>query len=362
MAKPRKHRGVFEKVKESGMWWIRYTDQYGKIHREKVGSFKAAVGSYEQRKTEVRLGRFDPEDVVGKHRHVLFNELVKDRMEASEELASYPMEKNRLGWWLQKFRDMPADSIAFQDIQKSLVELRKNRTPATSNRYLASLKATFNLGLKNQKVERSPCVGIKSVAENNEIIRWLNTEEEKKLFAVLPLECQLAVTVAIHTGLRKREQMSLKWTDVNFFSNIITLRETKAGKVQHVPMNKCVVEAFRTLRSMPVDVSQEVFYRINISSPSGQYYKLDRVWEECWKKAGIGKLRWHDLRHTFASRLVMGGENILTVQKLCRHADVKVTMRYAHLAPEHLQRAVDSLVNWSELAPELAPSLEDSLP
>ena len=361
MAKPRKHIGVYEKVKGSGMWWIRYTNQYGKIHREKVGSFQAAVGRYEQRKTEVRLGRFDPENVAGKHRHVLFSELVKDRMEATQELASCVAEKNRLRWWVQRFKDMPADSITFQDIQKSLVELRKNRMDGTSNRYLASLKETFNLGLKNQKIDRSPCVGVKSVPENNEIDRWLNSKEEEKLFAVLPPEYQLAVTVALHTGLRKREQMSLKWSDICFFTNRITVRNAKAGNIQYVPMNVLAIEAFKKLKSMPVHVSNEVFYRINISTSGRNYYKVDKVWKQCCKEAGIAKIRWHDLRHTFASRMVMAGVNILTVSKLLRHADVKITMRYAHLAPEYLQEGVNALINWSERAPELAPSIEGSL-
>ena len=127
-----------------------------------------------------------------------------------------------------------------------------------------------------------------------------------------------------------------------------------------MPMNDRVIESLKKLKNMPVHVSNKVCYMINISTPLGQYYKLDKMWERCCQDAGISKIRWHDLRHTFASRLVMGGENILTVQKLCRHADVKVTMRYAHLAPQHLHRAVDSLVNWSGKAPERARSIEGS--
>ena len=115
-------------------------------------------------------------------------------------------------------------------------------------------------------------------------------------------------------------------------------------------MNARVIESLKKLKNMPVHVSNKVCYMINISTPLGQYYKLDKMWERCCQDAGISKIRWHDLRHTFASRLVMGGENILTVQ----------TMRYAHLAPQHLQRAVDSLVNWSGIAPERAPSIEGS--
>ena len=361
MASPKQHRGVFEKVKKSGMWWIRYTDQYGKIHREKVGAFTAAVARYEQRKTEVRLGRFEPKDVTDKHKNVLLSDLIKDRLEAAQELKAYKMEILYLKWWLNELGDIPTEAVKFQNIQKGLVELRKSRKPATSNRYFAALRSTFNLGLKNGRIERSPCVGIKAVSENNGSVRWLNTEEEEKLLAVLPLEYQLAVTVAIHTGLRQREQMSLKWSDINYTSNQITLRATKAGKVKYVPMNKIAVDAFRSLRSMPLDISQEVFYKINSSTPSGQYHKLHRMWERSWREAGIEKIRWHDLRHTFASRMVMAGVNILTVQKLLRHADVKMTMLYAHLAPAYLQEGVNALINWSELTPELTPTAEQSL-
>ena len=112
---------------------------------------------------------------------------------------------------------------------------------------------------------------------------------------------------------------------------------------------------------MPLDISREIFYKINSATPSGQHYLLNRMWERCCREAGIEKIRWHDLRHTFASRLVMAGVNILTVQKLCRHADVKVTMRYAHLAPQYLQEAVNKLINWTELTPEVAPTAEQSL-
>ena len=154
--------------------------------------------------------------------------------------------------------------------------------------------------------------------------------------------------------------MSLKWSDICFFTNRIKVKKSKAGKIQYVPMNILAIEAFKKLKSMPVHVSNEVFYQINNTTCIGQYWKLDEAWRKYVVKAGIESIRWHDLRHTFSSRMVMAGVNILTVQKLCRHADIRQTMRYAHLAPKYLQEGVNALVNWSELTPELAPNSEDA--
>ena len=190
---------------------------------KKVGSFKAAVGEYEKRKTKIRLGKFEPKDVTGKHKNVLLRDLIENRFEVAQELKGYKIEILYLKWWLNELGDIPAEAVKFQDIQKTLVRLRKNRTKATSNRYFSALRFTFNLGSKNGRIERSPCHGIKTVHEDNEIIRWLTTEEEKKLCAVMPIEYQLAMTIVIHTGLRKRELMSLRWSDINYTSNRITI-------------------------------------------------------------------------------------------------------------------------------------------
>jgi hypothetical protein len=84
----RKPRGIFERPAGSGVWWVRYTDQYGKEHREKVGFKSAAVTIYQQRKTEIRLGRFEPEEIKNKHRHVLLSELLDDRLKRATSLTN----------------------------------------------------------------------------------------------------------------------------------------------------------------------------------------------------------------------------------------------------------------------------------
>jgi hypothetical protein len=95
----KKHRGVFERPKGSGVWWICYFDQLGKNHPEKVGMKSAALTIYQQRKREVRHGKFEPEDVKGKHLHATVSEIIKDRLEVSKALKTAHDEETRLEWW-----------------------------------------------------------------------------------------------------------------------------------------------------------------------------------------------------------------------------------------------------------------------
>ena len=137
--------------------------------------------------------------------------------------------------------------------------------------------------------------------------------------------------------------MSLKWSDICFFTNRIKVKKSKAGKIQYVPMNILAIEAFKKLKSMPVHVSNEVFYRINISTSGRNYYKVDKVWKQCCKEAGIAKIRWHDLRHTFASHAAMNKETLPMIGRLLGHANAGSTVRYAHFDDDHVLEAAEQI-------------------
>jgi integrase len=146
------------------------------------------------------------------------------------------------------------------------------------------------------------------------------------------------VIVAIHTGLRKTEQLSLKWTDIDFKLGQITVRESKPGKSRVIPMNETVENPLnrltRRIRNPYIFVGRKA---------GGRLTDLPNNWEELLLKAKIDDFRWHDLRHTFASRLVMAGVDVYTVCRLLGHQDIKMTMRYAHLAPGYMKAAVNIL-------------------
>jgi integrase len=144
------------------------------------------------------------------------------------------------------------------------------------------------------------------------------------------------VLVAMNTGMRRGELTSLTWSDVHLPGKRLTVRAetSKAGKARHLPLNSEAVAVLeRWAKCTPYD-GDRVF---PIESPK-------KAWAALIDDAKISDLRFHDLRHHFASRLVMAGIDLNTVRDLLGHADIKMTLRYAHLAPEHKASAVETLV------------------
>jgi integrase len=348
MSRPfKKHRGVYEHPKKSNVWWILYYDQFGRRHREKVGPRQKAISAYQKRKTDIRLGKFIPQDI--RVRQASVEEIINDRIEVSKLLRSRRTEKQRFEWWQNRFKNRAARSIIPGDIEQARLELAKQHTVATCNRYLASLKAAYSLAMKNEKVERNPVKEVRLQKENNKRVRWLTIEEEARLFGSLPIQWHPLVLVALDTGLRRGEPLSLLWEDVNFQQRFITARQTKAGDTRQVPMNDVVVEA---LRKIPRRLDNEYVFPGRIKG--FHLTDLPKEWETCVKNAQLEDFRWHDLRHTFASRLVMAGVDLYTVKKLLGHHDLTMTERYAHLAPHYLKKA-DSLALSSAQQPSEQP-------
>ncbi|MCI0625454.1 MAG: site-specific integrase [Acidobacteria bacterium] len=360
----KKHRGIFERPKGSGFWWICYFDQYGRKQREKVGMKAAALIVYQQRKTEIRQGKFEREDVKRKHQHATVSEIIKDRLEVSKALKAADDEEARLESWKEKLGDRSARGVTPADIEKARREFIASRErrpkPATVNRYLAALKTAFSFALENGKVETNPVRTVKMECENNERIRFLTRDEEARLLGATPTKYHPLITVAIHTGLRKSEMLKLEWRDIDLKRNQLTVRESKSGKGRIVPLSETAAATFRELSKVRLIDNVYVFPG---EIPGERMKDLPRYWEQYRKKAGLEDLHWHDLRHTFASRLVMVGVDLYTVSKLLGHHDVKMTTRYAHLSPDHLLSAVGVLdrVSENQVTLELTPKEAVSL-
>jgi integrase len=270
--------------------------------------------------------------------------------------------------------DLPERSVTATDLENCRRKLNQGRLPSnkqrvkeggrsdsTVNRYLGTLKAAFYLALKNGKVERNPVSLVKLKKENNKRKRYLSEEEEFSLFKMLPQEYHPMVKVALHTGMRKGEQLRLKWSDIDFRQRIITVRESKSGEERQIPMNDVVTE---TLQSLPRMIHNPYVF---FGRKPGEEFK-NGIKNSDWKKyltlSGIEDFRWHDLRHTFASRVVMSGVNLLTVSKLLGHSSTEMSERYSHLAPDYLNNAVATLVSWAEQPSEqpLGSSQSAALP
>ena len=346
----------------SGIWWIRYADQHGKIHREKIGPKRLAISAYQKRKTEVREGQFFPEKF--KRRAISFTEIAKDALEYArnnkcEEAAridAYHMET--LSRW---FFGKSAEGITPQDIERGLAELAgQGLRPATLNRYRALLSLVFSVAIRNRKIASNLVRFVRPKRENNERVRFLSEEEETALRQEIRKKSpqfEAEFDLALNTGMRQGEQNKLRWEDLDLIRGIITIPRSKHGERRFVPINSVARQGLDVLRKS-ADGSGYV-----ILGRDGQRKKDERRWfAPIVDAAGIHDFRWHDLRHTFASRLVMAGVDLRTVQELLGHRSWGTTLRYAHLAPDHQLAAVERLVSSQgppqvkQLTPELAPA------
>ena len=139
--------------------------------------------------------------------------------------------------------------------------------------------------------------------------------------------------LALNTGLRLSEQYTIRWQDVSLVRRTLTIRRSKNGTTRHVPLNQAALRSLEVLQTQ-ANCSELVCGGANTSR---------RWFEPAVKAAGLQNFTWHCLRHTFASRLVMAGVDIRTVQELLGHKTIAMTVRYSHLAPKHTLAAVERL-------------------
>ena len=350
----KKLRGVYEKVPDSGVWWVRYADATGKVRRERVGNKGAALNLYRMRKTEVLQGKKLPANLRAKA--VTFSELADDALEwAKAHKLTWEDDEIRLKPMREAFGSRAAESITPQDIErwfrsagtcrnKDSKRNGKQWKPATFNRYKALVSMVFRQGIKNRKIAVNPAREVERRRENNARDRYLLAAEEVALRNVISAtrpERLPELDIAIHTGMRRGEQFNCEWSWLDLDRSVLTVPRSKHGEKRRVYLNDVAVAAFRTLWRFS-DGKGKVFahlYTSNTTTGARRWFELALA------EAGITSFRWHDLRHTFASRLVMAGTDIRTVQELMGHKTIQVTLRYAHLAPQHQLEAVQRLCN-----------------
>lgn len=341
-------RGLFERPVGSGVWWIHYHDADGRRHREKVGPKALARKRYMQRKTETAEGRYFPNV---RRRAVTFDDLLDDYREAKrredKEIIRGEVGFRRL---LESFGGRSADSIGAAEVERWRDSLRETLSPATVNRHLTLLRAILSRGLRDGRIGSTPMTKVGWLKESNGRIRYLIDDEETRLMDALPGWLKPLVMTAIHTGLRKSELLGLRWDDVDFHAGAITVREAKSGEVERVPINQTVRRGLLALRDERMrrakltGDARALFGRYVFCAPGGgRMMNLNRYWYPALKGAGIEDFHFHDLRHSFCSRLVMAGVDLYRVQKLARHRSPSMTMRYAHLTPGALRQAVEVL-------------------
>lgn len=259
------------------------------------------------------------------------------------------------------------------DIEKwRNAKAKTDMSASTINGYVNTLKGAMSRAVEWGCIESHDLHKVKSLKVDNTVVRYLSTEEEKQLFDALrnrddkvkleresgnlhrhkrhyPLLPELRdfhycdyleplVILAVNTGMRRGELFTLEWTNVNLEKEFLTITSgnSKSGKGRHIPLN---VKAKQTLVNLLDDTNSQGYV---FKNTEGEPLKdIKKAWGNLLKEAQIDDFRFHDLRHHFASKLVMAGVDLNTVRELMGHSDLKMTLRYAHLAPEHKAAAVN---------------------
>jgi integrase len=226
--------------------------------------------------------------------------------------------------------------------------------PATVNRHLAALRTLLRLAHREwETLAAVPRITLEREPEGR--LRFLSEDEILRLLAAADASKNpflgAIVRLALHTGMRKSEILSLAWERVDFGRGVLQVERTKSGRRREVPMNQAVYEVLAALSGPKVE--GYVFRRAD----GGEWGQIRTAFAVALRRAQIADFRFHDLRHTFASWLVIRGRPLKEVQELLGHRTFAMTLRYAHLAPERLREAVEVLDGLGAVPAKMTPSV-----
>lgn len=331
--------GIFEKPPGSGVWWILYYAS-GKRYREKVGSKRLAQAAYEQRKTETRQGKFSADLVQPKQRLVL--DVLLDKYQPHFlALRSPEQHKRYKRKWSACLGYRAVETIKPGELESIRRQMLASLAPASVNREFAFLRRVFSLAKTDGLIPENPVDRVQQLRENNQRCRWLTADEEAKLLAHMEEHDREIVVLAIHTGLRRGELFTLERNQVDLERGWLQVVATKNGTSRRVPLTakaKAILEARLARHS-----GRYVLESPRSGRPKNAHNFYQRVFVPAVEAAKLHDVVFHDLRHTFCSRLVMAGVPLNTVRELAGHKTLEMTLRYSHLAPDHQALAIRAL-------------------
>jgi integrase len=371
-------------------WYVYYRDNNGKKASHKIGGADIFSAAQARDLALVFLGQVKMGETPQKKKHT-DNLLLKDFLARDYEPWAIAERKSGAKTLVlmraafKQFLDKPVIDLSIKTVEKWRQDrMRDGSKAATCNRRIAELKAAFNWGMKREFLESNPLDRLEKLKEHDSDIkvRYLTDDERVRLMATLGArelriradrksnnEWRLErgyslmpdingeyadhmkpmILVSLNTGIRQGNLFALLWGDIDFERKTFMLRakDTKGGKTLHLPMNSAIVKVLAAWREQSADTLPEALV---FPSPKtgGLLNNVKTAWHTILRDAEIENFRWHDMRHDFASQLVMRGADLNTVRELMGHTDLKMTMRYAHLAPNIKQDAVELLTEEKE--------------
>lgn len=314
----------------------------GKRFRKRFKSRNSAIQAEARIRLEIGNGQQLSRSITFKEAAYLF---LENHAKPNKAQESWQHDLCKIEYLNKLFGDKKLVDFSPLDIQKVRNILsEKGLTSRTADRYHALVKSIFNKMIMWQKYEGfNPANGVRLKREPNAHIRFLSRTEIQLLESHLRSTSMYPYFIgALHTGMRRGELCSVQWGHITFPMRDIFIPKSKSGKSRHVPMSDTVYALIKELYGAGKQDHEFVFGTTNRSHLSHQFKAV------C-KELGIKDFRFHDLRHTFASQLVMAGVNIFKVSKWLGHSTVTTTEKYyAHLSPDSKREEINCLNKLSQ--------------
>jgi integrase len=245
-------------------------------------------------------------------------------------------QKQRLGWWRDSIGHLRLSDVTPAVLADHRDKLAETRAPATVTRYLAVFGHSLSIAVREwQWLDDNPMRRVSKPQEPRGRVRFLSDDERKRLLDV----CKNSrssylyhiVLLALSTGARKGEILSLRWADVDLARGQVAFQDTKNQQRRSVPLAGPALELMRQHAKVRRIETDLVFPRSDCQAP----IDIRKTWHTAVRKAEIPDFRFHDLRHSAASYLAMSGASLVEIAEILGHKTLAMVQRYAHLSEAH---------------------------
>ncbi|MDQ7822063.1 MAG: tyrosine-type recombinase/integrase [Candidatus Eremiobacteraeota bacterium] len=328
--------------KRGDIFYIDYTDRQGNRHRKSTGTTNKRLA--EEQLAKEKAAALDRKAGIETPEKVTLSEFATEFLsfcKANKKPNTVVFYDVTLKALVRTFGDYLLDEIKPYFIEQYKLKRARDVSKTTVKREMTTLHRVFNLAILWKKAVDNPVKLVDKIKEPEARTRSLSEEELRRLVAECgPPYLRMAVLIALNTGLRKGEILALGKDDVDLEAGIISVSSTmcatglgtpKSGKGRQVPINSTLLPE---LAKWVEGLKEEHLF------PHGDFKK---AFNAAVRRAGIKDFHFHDLRHTFASRLIMAGADIATLKELLGHATLSMAMKYAHPSKEHKRMALDKI-------------------
>lgn len=310
-----------------------------------------------ERKTDAKKWAIQTEAKIREGRYFKTQKAMKYTVQelidkyADEDLPNIKSESDyttHLDWWKDEIGDLrvgDVDSDTLLDCRTKLLD--SGRSSSTTNRYLSTLRSAFSkVAISREWLETSPFSKIQALSEPDGRVRFLDDNERDALFEQAKgsrnKDLYLIVLLAVSTGMRQNEIMTLTWSQIDFERDVITLFETKNGSIRAVPLAGPARKILKRQSRVRLIDNNYIF----VGRKKGKHMAFPRdAFARALERAGIEDFRFHDLRHTAASYLAMSGATLAEIAEILGHKTLQMVKRYAHLTEQHTVKVAQRMTD-----------------